>query len=239
MTKVTIWNEFRHEKKDQAVQEMYPEGIHGQLAAFLGEDFETQTATLDEPEHGLTEAVLANTDVLIWWGHQAHDEVEDEIVERVYQKVLHGMGLIVLHSGHFSKIFRKLMGTSCNLKWRENEEHCRIWNVNPGHPITAGIGDYLELEKEETYGEHFDIPTPDELIFISWYPGGEVFRSGCTYKRGNGKIFYFQPGHETYPSYYNKDVQQVIKNAVRWCQQTPSSYPTYGHYESLEGADKK
>lgn len=239
MTKVTIWNEFRHEKTDQAVQELYPEGIHGQLAAFLGEDFEVQTATLDEPEHGLTEAVLANTDVLIWWGHLAHDEVEDEIVERVYQKVLHGMGLIVLHSGHFSKIFRKLMGTSCDLKWRENEEHCRIWNVNPGHPITAGIGDYLELEKEETYGEHFDIPTPDELIFISWYPGGEVFRSGCTYKRGNGKIFYFQPGHETYPSYYNKDVQQVIKNAVRWCQQTPSSYPTYGHYESLEGADKK
>lgn len=239
MTNVTIWNEFRHEKTDKEVQEMYPNGIHGQLAAFLGEDFQVKTATLDEPEHGLTQDVLDNTDVLVWWGHIAHEEVKDEIVERVYQKVLQGMGLIVLHSGHLSKIFQKLMGTSCDLKWRENEEHCRMWNVNPGHPITNGIGEYIELEKEETYGEHFDIPAPDELLLISWYPGGEVFRSGCTYTRGNGKIFYFQPGHETYPSYYNEKVQQVIKNAVLWCQSTRNQYPNYGHFESLEGEDKR
>lgn len=239
MTNVTIWNEFRHEKTDKEVQEMYPNGIHGQLAAFLGEDFQVKTATLDEPEHGLTQDVLDNTDVLVWWGHIAHEEVKDEIVERVYQKVLQGMGLIVLHSGHLSKIFQKLMGTSCDLKWRENEEHCRMWNVNPGHPIMNGIGEYIELEKEETYGEHFDIPTPDELLLISWYPGGEVFRSGCTYTRGNGKIFYFQPGHETYPSYYNEKVQQVIKNAVLWCQSTRNQYPNYGHFESLEGEDKR
>lgn len=239
MTNVTIWNEFRHEKTDKEVQEMYPKGIHGQLAAFLGEDFQVKTATLDEPEHGLTQDVLDNTDVLVWWGHIAHEEVKDEIVERVYQKVLQGMGLIVLHSGHLSKIFQKLMGTSCDLKWRENEEHCRMWNVNPGHPIMNGIGEYIELEKEETYGEHFDIPTPDELLLISWYPGGEVFRSGCTYTRGNGKIFYFQPGHETYPSYYNEKVQQVIKNAVLWCQSTRNQYPNYGHFESLEGEDKR
>ncbi|HIY58792.1 MAG TPA: ThuA domain-containing protein [Candidatus Tetragenococcus pullicola] len=239
MTNVTIWNEFRHEKTDKEVQEMYPNGIHGQLAAFLGEDFQVKTATLDEPEHGLTQDVLDNTDVLVWWGHIAHEEVKDEIVERVYQKVLQGMGLIVLHSGHLSKIFQKLMGTSCDLKWRENEEHCRMWNVNPGHPIMNGIGEYIELEKEETYGEHFDIPAPDELLLISWYPGGEVFRSGCTYTRGNGKIFYFQPGHETYPSYYNEKVQQVIKNAVLWCQSTRNQYPNYGHFESLEGEDKR
>lgn len=239
MTNVTIWNEFRHEKTDKEVQEMYPKGIHGQLAAFLGEDFQVKTATLDEPEHGLTQDVLDNTDVLVWWGHIAHEEVKDEIVERVYQKVLQGMGLIVLHSGHLSKIFQKLMGTSCDLKWRENEEHCRMWNVNPGHPIMNGIGEYIELEKEETYGEHFDIPAPDELLLISWYPGGEVFRSGCTYTRGNGKIFYFQPGHETYPSYYNEKVQQVIKNAVLWCQSTRNQYPNYGHFESLEGEDKR
>ncbi|RRJ66016.1 trehalose utilization protein ThuA [Paenibacillus oralis] len=235
MIQVTVWNEFRHEKTDKAVQEMYPEGIHGQLAKFLSEDqFKVKTATLDEPEHGLTEEALEETDVLIWWGHMAHDEVQDEIVERVHKRVLEGMGLVVLHSGHFSKIFKKLMGTSCDLKWREDGKPCRIWNVNPSHPIVEGIGDFIELEQEEMYGEHFDIPAPDELIFVSWFPGGEVFRSGSTYRRGNGKIFYFQPGHETYPSYYNEKVQKVIKNGIRWCAPTQNLYPAYGHYEARE-----
>jgi trehalose utilization protein len=213
---------------------MYPEGIHGQLKSFLDEEFTVRTATLDEPEHGLTEEVLNDTDVLVWWGHIAHNEVSDEVVNRVHERVLQGMGLIVLHSGHMSKIFIKLMGTTCDLKWREADETCRIWNINPSHPITDGIGEYIELEKEEMYGEHFDIPAPDELIFINWYQGGEVFRGGCTYKRGNGKIFYFQPGHETYPSYYNPKVQRVIKNAVKWATPTDSTYPTYGHHQPLE-----
>lgn len=235
MINVTVWNEFRHEKTDETVQKMYPEGIHGQIAAFLGaDDFEVRTATLDEPEHGLTEQVLADTDVLIWWGHMAHDEVDDTIVARVHQRVLEGMGLIVLHSGHFSKVFKTLMGTSCDLKWRVDDRHARVWNVNPSHPIVEGVGEYIELEQEEMYGEHFDIPAPDELIFVSWFPGGEVFRSGCTFRRGNGKIFYFQPGHETFPSYYNEKVQKVIKNAVRWCAPTENSYPYYGHFQALE-----
>ncbi|MBO0442467.1 ThuA domain-containing protein [Vagococcus fluvialis] len=234
MINVTVWNEYRHEKTDQKVQEMYPEGIHGQLKSFLDEEFTVRTATLDEPEHGLTEEVLNDTDVLVWWGHIAHNEVSDEVVNRVHERVLQGMGLIVLHSGHMSKIFIKLMGTTCDLKWREADETCRIWNINPSHPITDGIGEYIELEKEEMYGEHFDIPAPDELIFINWYQGGEVFRGGCTYKRGNGKIFYFQPGHETYPSYYNSKVQRVIKNAVKWATPTDSTYPTYGHHQPLE-----
>ncbi|MEO1781902.1 ThuA domain-containing protein [Enterococcus diestrammenae] len=235
MTKITIWNEFRHEKTDAAVQAMYPEGIHGQLAKFLtAAGFDATTATLDEPEHGLTDEVLANTDVLLWWGHMAHEEVSDEVVEKVHQRVLAGMGLIVLHSGHFSKIFKKLMGTSCDLKWREDESHARVWNVNPSHPITAGIGEFIDLEKEEMYGEHFDIPAPDELIFISWFPNGEVFRSGCTFARGNGKIFYFQPGHETYNSYYNEKVQQVIINAVNWAKPTDNLRPYYGHFQPLE-----
>ncbi|UNM89223.1 ThuA domain-containing protein [Vagococcus sp. CY52-2] len=234
MIHVTVWNEYRHEKTDEEVKKVYPEGIHNQLASFLEEEFDVKTATLDEPEHGLTEGVLNNTDVLVWWGHIAHDEVSDEIVQRVHQRVLQGMGLIVLHSGHMSKIFMSLMGTSCDLKWREADETCRIWNVNPSHPILEGVGEYIELEKEEMYGEHFDIPAPDELIFVNWYKGGEVFRGGCTFRRGNGKIFYFQPGHETYPSYYNEQVQLVIKNAVKWCQPMDSTYPTYGHHEPLE-----
>lgn len=232
MISVTIWNEFRHEKTNEAVQEVYPEGIHEQIASFLkNEEFELRTATLDEAEHGLTKEVLKNTDVLLWWGHMAHDEVEDEIVDRVHQRVLEGMGLIVLHSGHFSKIFKKLMGTSCDLKWREDGLGCKIWNVNPSHPITDGIGEFIELEQEEMYGEHFDVPAPDELIFISSYPNDEVFRGGMTYRRGNGKIFYFHPGHETYPSYYNEKVQQVIKNAIRWSAPTKTIRPSYGHYE--------
>src|SRR5699024_681074 len=232
MINVTIWNEFRHEKENSEVQEMYPEGIHYQLASFLSnEEYEVKKATLDEEEHGLTQQILDKTDVLLWWGHMAHDEVKDEIVNRVHQRVLEGMGLIVLHSGHFSKIFQKLMGTSCDLKWREDGLGCKIWNVNPSHPITVGIGEWIELEQEEMYGEHFDVPAPDELIFISSYPNGEVFRGGMTYRRGNGKIFYFHPGHETYPSYYNEKVQQVIKNAINWSAPIDTARPTYGHFE--------
>ncbi|KGA96479.1 trehalose utilization protein [Alkalihalobacillus alcalophilus ATCC 27647 = CGMCC 1.3604] len=234
MLNVTVWNEFRHEQNNEVVKGIYPEGIHGAIAQFLNEDFSVKTATLDEPEHGLRDEVLKETDVLIWWGHMAHDEVQDEIVEKVKKRVLEGMGLIVLHSGHFSKIFKTLMGTSCDLKWREADDKERIWVVNPSHPIVDGLGEYIELEKEEMYGEHFDIPAPEELIFLSWFEGGEVFRSGCTYSRGNGKIFYFRPGHETYPTYHNPEIQRVIKNGVKWAAPTNHAYPVYGNAKPLE-----
>lgn len=232
MINVTIWNEFRHEKENEAVKEIYPNGIHNQLASFLPTDqFHVTTATLDEEEHGLTEDVLKNTDVLIWWGHLAHHEVSDTVVDRVHQRILEGMGFIPLHSAHFSKVFKKLMGTSCDLKWREDDLGCTIWNVNPSHPITEGIGEFIELEQEEMYGEHFDVPAPDEVIFITGYPNKEVFRGGLTYRRGNGKIFYFHPGHETYPTYDNKQVQQVIINAVHWATAKQTIRPKYGHFE--------
>jgi trehalose utilization protein len=235
MLKVTVWNENRHEQKSPVVREIYPKGIHGTIAEFLQADgIETRTATLDEPEHGLTDEVLDHTDVLVWWGHLAHGEVKEEIVQKVQQCVLDGMGLIVLHSGHFSKIFKKLMGTSCDLKWREAGEKERLWVVSPSHPIVEGISEYIELENEEMYGEHFDIPQPDELIFTSWFEGGEVFRSGCTYKRGNGKVFYFRPGHETYPTYHNKQIQQVIINAVKWAEPVKRERPVYGNSQPLE-----
>ena len=219
--KVTVWNEYRHERESELVASIYPEGIHGAIKSALdgsefGEGrFEVSTATLDEPEHGLGEERLKATDVLIWWGHTAHDEVSDEVVERVQRHVLEGMGLIVLHSGHFSKIFKRLMGTNCSLSWREDEnERERIWNLAPAHPITRGIGDSFEIPHAEMYGERFDIPTPDELIFLSWFSGGEVFRSGCLWNRGHGKVFYFRPGHETYPIYHQPEVLRVIANAA-------------------------
>jgi len=219
---VTVWNEFQHEKTDPRVAAIYPQGLHETIAGFLRPhpDLAVRTATLDEPEHGLTAAVLDRTDVLIWWGHIAHAAVSDEVVARVRRRVLEGMGLIALHSAHFSKIFKALMGTACSLKWREANDKERLWNVMASHPITAGLGEYFEIPAEEMYGEPFGIPTPDELLFISWFTGGEVFRSGCTWYRGYGRVFYFRPGHETYPTYRQPQVQQVITNAVRWARAT-------------------
>ncbi|HEU5015646.1 MAG TPA: ThuA domain-containing protein [Roseiflexaceae bacterium] len=235
--RVTVWNEFRHEKDvNHPASEIYPDGIHAVIAEFLRQqpDFEVRTATLDEPEHGLTDEVLEQTDVMTWWGHMAHKEVSDEIVNKVHKRVLDGMGLIVLHSGHFSKIFRQLMGTTCNLRWREANDHERLWVVAPEHPIVEGIGEYFELEHEEMYGERFDIPAPETLVFVSWFSGGEIFRSGCCYSRGRGKIFYFRPGHESYPTYRNEDVQRVITNAIRWAAPTRGPAPTFGNTKSLE-----
>jgi trehalose utilization protein len=235
---VTVWGEFRHEKKNPKVAGIYPDGMHETIAGFLrsSDDFVVRTATLDEPEHGLTADVLATTDVLIWWGHMAHGEVSDEIASRVQMRVLEGMGLIVLHSGHYAKVFKRLLGTTCSLKWRESTDKERIWNLRPSHPITQGIGDYFEIPMEEMYGEPFGIPEPDELIFISWFTGGEVFRSGATWQRGHGKIFYFRPGHETYPTYHQKEVQTVITNAVRWARQSvciPDACPNSPALEPL------
>jgi len=219
--RVTIWNEYIHERELDAVRALYPDGIHAVLGAALdrqlGAGVTWRAATFDQPEHGLTYPVLAETDVLIWWGHAAHARVEEEIVERVHQAVLNGTGLVALHSAHASKIFRRLMGTSCMLRWREAAEKERVWIVDPSHPITAGLTDeHFEIDHSEMYGEHFDIPPPDELFAISWFEGGEVFRSGCTWRRGKGKVVYFSPGHETFPIYHHPLVQRIIANAVVW-----------------------
>ncbi len=234
---VTVWHEFRHEKKEgHPAGKIYPEGMHRPIVDYLNgqNGLRARTACLDEPEHGLTEEALAGTDVLTWWGHTAHGEVDDAVVERVVQRVWQGMGLIVLHSGHFSKPFKRLMGTSCDLKWREADEKERIWVVEPGHPIANGLPHHFELEEEEMYGERFDIPKPDELVFISWFEGGEVFRSGCCWTRQKGRIFYFRPGHEAYPTYYNETVLKVIANAVRWAAPQEGAEQVYGNCQPLE-----
>jgi trehalose utilization protein len=219
--RVIVWGENIHEHKNAVVGRIYPQGMHATIADGLresGGDLAVSMATLQEPDHGLPEARLAATDVLVWWGHMAHDLVADAVVDRVQRRVLEGMGLVVLHSGHYSKIFKRLMGTTCSLTWREADEKERLWVCNPGHPIAAGIDRYFELPAEEMYGEPFGIPAPEEQVFISWFEGGEVFRSGCCWHRGNGRIFYFRPGHETYPTYHDKNVRRVIANAVRWAR---------------------
>ena len=216
--RTTVWGENVHERTNATVGNLYPDGMHGCIAAALNASggIEATTATLQEPEHGLSAARLAETDVLLWWGHAAHGEVDDVVVERVAEQVWAGMGLILLHSSHFSKIFKRLMGTPCNLSWREAGERERLWVVNPRHPVADGLPPSFVLENEEMYGEPFGVPEPLETVFISWFQGGEVFRSGLTYRRGAGNIFYFRPGHETYPTYHDQTVQRVLANAVRW-----------------------
>ncbi len=218
--RVTVWGENVHEKKHKAVADWYPSGMHACIADALNSDKEisARCATLDMPEHGLSEAVLAQTDVLTWWGHAAHEQVQDQVVDRVQRRVLEGMGLIVLHSGHHSKIFKRLMGHNCDLVWREAGEKERLWVCNPGHAIAQGLPAWFDIEHEEMYGEPFGIPNPDEVVFLSWFAGGEAFRSGATWRRGAGKVFYFRPGHETYPTYHQPLVQQVLRNAVKWAQ---------------------
>jgi trehalose utilization protein len=232
--RITIWNEHVHEQRDASVKKIYPEGMHAPIIEGikreLGDDVTVRVATLEEPEHGLTEATLAETDVLTWWGHAAHDKVDDKVVERVYARVMDGMGLVVLHSAHYSKIFRRLMGTSCSLRWRSDPggEREVIWTVNPAHPVAAGLPQPIVVPHDEMYGEWFDIPPPDELVFITSFEGGEVFRSGCCYHRGNGRVGYFSPGDQEYPAYHQSEVQRAIANFVAWAgrRSTPNDTPS-------------
>ena len=214
--RVTVWNENVHEREEPEVRAIYPRGIHGAIAESLGEEFDVRAATQEQPEHGLNQDLLDATDVLTWWGHIAHEAVDDTIVDRVHAAVLGGMGLLVLHSGHYSKILKRLLGTSCSLRWRNEGERELVWTVDPAHPIAAGVPQPIQLDAQEMYGEHFDIPPPDELVFVSSFAGGEVFRSGCCFRRGAGRIFYFSPGDQEYPVYHHPAIQRVLANGVRW-----------------------
>lgn len=242
--RVTVWNEGIHEKEMPRCQEIYPLGMGGTIGAYLRQQpgiASVHCSQLDDPEQGLSDEILDNTDVMTWWGHKAHDQVTDENARRVQERVLKGMGLIVLHSGHYSKPFTSLMGTRCNLKWREHGEHGekeRIWVVDPAHPIVEGLPEYIELPNTEMYGEPFGIPQPDQLVFISWFQGGEVFRSGCCWHKEAGRVFYFKPGHESFPIYHNEYVMKVIYNAVRWAApvRMANGY-TQGNYQPLEKLD--
>ncbi|WP_276255905.1 ThuA domain-containing protein [Halomontanus rarus] len=239
--RVTVWNENVHERESESVAERYPEGIHGAVADGLEADetvdVEVRTATLGEPEHGLTEDVLAATDVLVWWSHCANGEVADEVADRVVDRVHEGMGFVPLHSGKNSKPFKRLMGTTCNIKYRHGGETERIWVADPGHPIADGLEGSFEIPSTEMYGEPYDVPEPDRTVFISWFEGGEVFRSGLCYRRGRGRIFAFRPGHEEYPIFYQDEVKRVIANAVRWAAPNEGAEAVWGESEPLESID--
>lgn len=122
-----------------------------------------------------------------------------------------GMGVIFLHSAHMCRPMQLLLGTSCTLHWREEDKEL-IWCCDLAHPIARGVQNGIYLEEEEMYGEFFDIPKPDELVFISGFGGGEVFRSGCVWNRGYGKVFYFQPE-------VRKIIRKIIRNAAHYVGQ--------------------
>ena len=238
--RVTVWNEHIHEQRNEAVRSVYPQGIHHELAGalreLLGDDADVRTATLDDPDHGLGDDLLGATDVLVWWGHVGHELVPDEAAARVQERVLDGMGFVVLHSAHLSKPFVRLMGTRCNLRWREADEREIVWTVNPSHPIARGLPPVFVIPEQEMYGEYFDIPQPEELVFVSSFTGGEVFRSGCCFRRGKGRVFYFSPGHETYPVYRQAEVRRVIANGVLWAHTVdPPDVDTSESIESPAG----
>ncbi len=229
--RVTIWNEFTHEKTNDYVKSIYPCGLHATIKeAIECEDVVVTLAALDDPDQGLPDEVLNNTDVLMWWGHMRHHEVDDALVSRIVDRVYnHGMGFIALHSAHFSKPFDRIVGTSGHLQWGDDQPEI-LWNMMPGHPIAAGIPDHIDLELEEMYGEPFMIPQPDELVFGGWFKHGNIFRSGCCFFRGLGKVFYFQPGHESCKSFHNPYIQQILRNAVRWA--APNDFSALKLYPS-------
>lgn len=242
MIRVTLWYEYAQElgevrrefvpgmddetyagfaefmkSRAEKIRQVYPKGLMGTLAEALSKDpeLEITMTNIFEPEYGLPDELLERTDVLVWWSHVLQETIPDSLAMKIVQRVQKGMGFVPLHSAHKSKPFMYLLGTSGCLKWREGD-FCRVWTAMPSHPIAQGIPEYIELKEEEMYGEPFDIPRPDDNIFISWYRGGELFRSGCTWTRGYGRIFYFQPGHETSPNYHNEYIQKIIDQGIHW-----------------------
>lgn len=216
--RVLVWNENIEERQKPEVRSHYPGGIHEAIANAIKPlpNVRIQTATMDQSEAGLADNVLRDTDVLLWWSHNAYDRVPAKATEWVKRRVLDGMGFIALHSAILSHIFKELMGTSCTAPWRNVGERELVWTIDASHPIADGIEAPIEIDREEMYGEPFDVPPPDDLVFVSSFEGGEVFRSGICYRRGKGRVFYFRPGHETYPTYLNPKVQRVLRNAVLW-----------------------
>ena len=228
---VTVWNEGIHDRENEETQAIYPDGIGAALAdCFAAEDFSTRVVELEDPEHGLTEEVLAATDVLVWWGHAAHDAVDDAVADRVVRAVHDGMGYIALHSSHHAKPFMRLLGTDCDEKFRVDDERQRIWVADPGHPIANGLPEAIVIEESEMYGEPHNVPHPEATVLISWFEGGEVFRSGCCWRRQRGRIFYFSPGHETYPIFHHEEVGRILRNAARWANPVQGAVDvTYRH----------
>ncbi len=239
--RVLVWDEA----PSHAPKSVYPKSLNGAIADGLNADgagrIVATTANLDDPNQGITDEALANIDVLIWWGHARHGEVTDETAAKVVKAVHNGVGFLPLHSAHYSKTFRGILGATGHLKggWREAENPADSEEIRvcaPKHPICRGVSDFT-LPAEEMYGAPFDVPPALVVLFQSYFPlGGEYFPSfaltvgegidpaftsgpggGKGQGEGVGRVFYFRPGHETYPTYFDTNVRKVIHNGVLWC----------------------
>jgi trehalose utilization protein len=216
--RVVVWSEAT-----APLDKVYPNDVNVAIADGLKplSGWEVITANLDQPDQGLSNELLNQTDVLIWWGHKRHDEVKDDLVQRIVRRVKEeGMGFIAVHSAHFAKPYRKLMGTACS--WREYKADgtsAKVIVKAPNHPIAKGVKDF-NLPRIERYGEPFAVPEPEAVVFDGVYtkPDGqtEPGRIGLCWTVGKGKVFYFTPGHETYDDFYREDVRLIFRNAVQW-----------------------
>ena len=242
IVRVLVWDE----NPGNAPADVYPNGIRGAIAEGLNRPDKrapilAATAHLDEADQGCSEVALQAADVLIWWGHARHGQVTEETARRIYTQVHErGMGLILLHSAHYSKPLQWTLAASGHLKggWRVTSPPDReeITVCAPRHPIAEGVRDFT-LESEEMYGAPFEVPAPQCVVFQSHFPlGKEYFPCGICWTVGRGKtegftsgpgggvgegqgvgrVFYFRPGHETYPTYYNTTVRKILRNAVLW-----------------------
>ncbi len=236
---VLVWDE----NPSHAPRDIYPRSIRGAVADGLCEfgrdEVVVRTAHQDEPEQGLSAAALAQTDVLVWWGHMRHSELNDAVIGRVAERVLHrGMGFVALHSAHYSKPFRTILDCTGHLKggWSEADQPEEVRVCAPQHPIAHGVHDFT-LASEEMYGGPFDVPPPAVVVLQSYFPAtNRFFPSGIAWSvgagidpnfesgpgrgigqgEGVGRVFYFRPGHESVPTYFHTDVRRVLLNAVRW-----------------------
>jgi trehalose utilization protein len=199
---------------------VYPEGINGAIAKYLRTlpNLEVRAASINDPEQGIAKSALDSTDVLIWWAHRTHKEIDDgRALEAVRQIRERGLGFIAIHSAHYAKIFKMILDSACDLGgWRVGGKPESLKCVAPTHPIAQGVGDFT-IPHTEMYNEPFKVPPPEATIFLSTWEGGEEFRSCNTWTAGRGRVVYFRPGHETYPIYFQEKPLRVIANAVLWC----------------------
>jgi trehalose utilization protein len=211
--RVLLWSE-QTEPRD-----VYPTGISGALADHLNQhkEFEAKTAKLDDPDAGVGEAALAETDVLVWFGHKKHGAVPDDAVERVVKHIRErGMGFVGLHSTHFAKPLKKALNdTGAWSSYKNFGQPEQMWVVLPKHPIAKGLKDFT-IPKEEIYTEPFEVPEPEAVIVEGTWPSGHRNRECMVWTLDKGRFVYIRAGHEDYPIYFMPEMQTLVRNGVLW-----------------------
>lgn len=226
---ITIFNEYHPNEHTGKAEKNYPGGIHIALKSiFESQEYDVVTATQEQACNGLTDEILDNTDVLLWWSKNWDNELLNSVADKVVSRIREGMGAVFLHSAKNSKPFLRLTGTTsatAPVSWKEPGESERLFVVSPAHPIAEGIPSGYVIPNEEPYCEYFDIPKPDDIVFLGGFGNGMCIRAGVTFTRGAGKIFFFQPGHDSFPVYNDKVIRRIILNAVNWAKPVAKPAP--------------